>query len=45
LAHYPPPGKRVVGMALLTLVPFFNFHAIKFNANTVLTPIWAMATW
>ena len=29
---------------LLTLVPFFNFHALKFNANTVLLPLWAAAT-
>ena len=26
-------------------MPFYNFHAIKFNANTVLTPFWALATW
>jgi hypothetical protein len=44
-ARYLPPDKRVVGIALLTLVPFCNFHAVKFNANTVLTPLWAMATW
>jgi hypothetical protein len=30
---------------LLTFVPFYNFHAIKFNTNTVLTPFWALATW
>ena len=36
--------KRVVGLALLTLVPFFNFHALKFNQNTVLMPIWAATT-
>jgi hypothetical protein len=35
--------QRVVGIALLTFVPFYNFHAIKFNANTVLTPFWALA--
>src|SRR5258708_6275975 len=44
-ARYLPPDKRVVGIALLTFVPFYNFHAIKFNANTVLTPFWALATW
>ena len=44
-ARYLPPDKRVVGIALLTLVPFYNFHALKFNANTVLTPLWALATW
>src|SRR6266581_2178840 len=28
----------------LSLVPFFNFHALKFNANTVLIPLWAATT-
>jgi hypothetical protein len=37
--------KRVVGLALLTLVPLYNFHALKFNANTVLIPFWAATTW
>src|SRR5262249_8890118 len=36
--------KRAVGLALLTLVPFFNFHALKFNSNTVLMPLWAGTT-
>jgi hypothetical protein len=36
--------KQVVGLALLTLVPFFNFHALKFNANTVMMPLWAATT-
>ncbi len=36
--------KRVVGLALLTLVPFFNFHALKFNQNTLLMPLWAATT-
>jgi Dolichyl-phosphate-mannose-protein mannosyltransferase len=44
-ARYLPPDKRVVGIALLTLVPFYNVHAIKYNANTVLTPLWALTTW
>ena len=43
--RYLPPDKRVVGIALLTFVPFYNFHAIKFNINTVLTSLWALATW
>ncbi|HLH91189.1 MAG TPA: glycosyltransferase family 39 protein [Xanthobacteraceae bacterium] len=42
--HYLGPEKRVVGLALLTLVPFFNFHALKYNANTVMLPLWAAAT-
>src|SRR5262245_37739506 len=36
--------KRVLVLALLTLVPFFNFHALKFNSNTVLMPLWAGTT-
>jgi 4-amino-4-deoxy-L-arabinose transferase-like glycosyltransferase len=36
--------KRVVAMALLTLIPFYNFHALKFNPNTVLLPLWAVTT-
>ena len=43
-ARYLDGEKRVVGLALLTLVPFFNFHALKFNANTVLMPLWAATT-
>src|SRR5258708_31702287 len=29
----------------MTLVPFYNFHALKFNAYTVMTPLWALTTW
>jgi len=36
--------KRVAGLALLTLIPFFNFHALKYNVNTVLMPLWAATT-
>ena len=36
--------KRVVGVALLMLIPFYNFHALKFNVNTVLLPTWAATT-
>jgi 4-amino-4-deoxy-L-arabinose transferase-like glycosyltransferase len=43
--QYLDAQKRVVGLALLTLVPFFNFHALKFNANTVMVPLWAATTW
>ncbi len=41
---YLDAEKRLVGVALLTLVPFFNFHALKFNANTVMIPLWAATT-
>jgi hypothetical protein len=44
-APYLSGEKRVIGLALLTLVPFYNFHALKFNANTVMTPLWALTTW
>ena len=37
--------KRVAGLVLLTFIPFFNFHALKYNANTVLIPLWALTTW
>ena len=43
-ADYLDAEKRVVALALLTLIPFFNFHALKFNVNTVLMPLWAMTT-
>ena len=43
-ADYLPPEKRVIGLCLLTFIPFFNFHALKFNVNTVLIPLWALTT-
>lgn len=36
--------KRVAALALLTFVPFYNFHAMKYNANIVLIPLWAATT-
>jgi hypothetical protein len=41
-ADYLPPTKRVIGLCLLTFIPFFNFHALKFNVNTALIPLWAV---
>lgn len=43
-ADYLDLEKRVIGVALLMLIPFYNFHALKFNANTVLLPTWAATT-
>ena len=43
-ADYLDAEKRIVGLALLMLVPFFNFHALKYNVNTVLLPTWAATT-
>ena len=44
-ADYLSVEKRVAGIALMTFVPFFNFHALKFNVNTVLMPVWAVTAW
>jgi len=41
---YLDPTKRLVGVVLLTFIPFFNFHALKFNVNTALMPTWAVTT-
>ena len=41
MGDYLDAEKRVAGLALLTLIPFFNFHALKYNVNTVLLPLWA----
>jgi Dolichyl-phosphate-mannose-protein mannosyltransferase len=42
---YLDPQKRVLGLVMLMLVPFYNFFALKLNANTILTPLWAATTW
>ncbi len=34
-------SKRVVALAMLTLIPLYTFQAGKFNANTVMMPYWA----
>jgi len=44
-ADYLDADKRIVGIVLLTFVPFFNFHALKYNVNTALLPVWASTTW
>jgi 4-amino-4-deoxy-L-arabinose transferase-like glycosyltransferase len=43
-ADYLDIEKRMTGLALLMFIPFFNFHALKFNVNTVLIPLWAATT-
>src|SRR5262249_44244345 len=40
-ADYLDAEKRVIGVALLTLIPFFNFLALTFNVNVILMPLWA----
>ena len=41
---YLDSEKQVFALGLLMLVPFFNFHALKFNANTILLPTWGATT-
>jgi hypothetical protein len=43
-ADYLEIEKRVVGVAPLMLIPFYNFQSLKFNVNTVLLPTWAATT-
>ena len=43
--YYLPRDKRVLAVIFLTLTPFYNLLALKYNANTILTPIWAATTW
>jgi len=38
------PGKRIVAVALLTLIPYFNFHGLRFDANAILGATWAATT-
>ena len=40
-ADYLDAERRVIGVALLMLTPFFGVIALKFNVNTVLIPLWA----
>src|SRR5262245_56820445 len=44
LGRFLDAEKRVIGLALLTLIPFYNFHALKFDHNAVLPPLWAATT-
>jgi 4-amino-4-deoxy-L-arabinose transferase-like glycosyltransferase len=37
--------KRVVVLLLLMLLPAYQFHAQRFNANAVLLPVWPIATY
>jgi 4-amino-4-deoxy-L-arabinose transferase-like glycosyltransferase len=35
------PGKRIVALACLTFVPYFNFLGLRFDHNAVLGALWA----
>jgi 4-amino-4-deoxy-L-arabinose transferase-like glycosyltransferase len=39
---YLDAEKRVLALAVLMLVPFFNFHALKFNVNSLLPLMWGL---
>lgn len=38
------PDKRIVALACLTLVPYFNFLGLRFDHNAVLGALWAATT-
>jgi Dolichyl-phosphate-mannose-protein mannosyltransferase len=39
--YFLDPGKRIAALACLTLVPYFNFHGLRFDHNAVLGALWA----
>ena len=40
-ARFLDPDRRVVALACLTLVPYFNFLGLRFDHNAVLGALWA----
>ncbi len=43
--HFARGDKRIVVLLLLMLLPVYQFHAQRFNANAVLLPAWPIATY
>jgi 4-amino-4-deoxy-L-arabinose transferase-like glycosyltransferase len=43
--HFVRGDKRAIVLLLLMLLPAYQFHAQRFNANTVLLAIWPLATY
>src|SRR6202790_1726009 len=43
--HFVRGDKRMVVLLLLMLTPIYQFHAQRFNANTVLLAAWPIATY
>jgi hypothetical protein len=39
-ARFLDADKRIAALACLTLVPFFNFHGLRFDHNAVLPTLW-----
>ena len=37
--------KRAAVMLLLAVIPFYNFLGFKFDQNSLLIPLWALAMW
>jgi dolichyl-phosphate-mannose-protein mannosyltransferase len=37
--------KQAVAPFLLALIPFYNFIGLKWDQNSILIPLWALATW
>jgi hypothetical protein len=38
------PDKQVLALALVGLVPLLTFHALKFNNNVLMIPLWTLTT-
>jgi hypothetical protein len=38
------PDKQILALAVAGLVPLLTFHALKFNNNVVMIPLWALTT-
>lgn len=36
--------KRVLALVVLTFLPLLTFHALKFNNNALMIPVWALTT-
>lgn len=45
LERWTNPAKAAFGLAMLVVIPFYNFLGLKYNANTVLLPVWAFAAY
>ncbi len=43
--RFASADKRIIVLLLLMLLPVYQFHAQRFNANTVLLPTWPIATY
>lgn len=43
--HFVGGHKRILVLLLLMLTPAYQFHAQRFNANSVLLATWPLATW